>query len=99
MTDQPDGGTGVVTSRSRAEKLRAQADQLDRLASLEEDLSQAKGAYRDAIDDETAKARHREASQALADAREAIRAERAERQGATVTPDPLAVAATPGKVE
>lgn len=59
-----------------AAELRSQADRLDALAELEEAARSAKLAYRADTSDPALRDAHRQASQALADARQAMRVER-----------------------
>jgi pyruvate kinase len=62
-----------VSASERAAALREQAERLDTIADLEEAAADAKAAYQADQNDRT-KAAHRKASQALTDAREALRA-------------------------
>lgn len=59
----------MSTTGDRAAELRAQADNLDKIAGLEDKASDAKRAYAES-GDEKARDKHRKAAQALADARE-----------------------------
>lgn len=59
----------MSTTGDRAAELRAQAEALDAIGYLEDKAADAKAAYAES-GDEKAKAKHRAASQALADARE-----------------------------
>ena len=56
-----------------AAELRDRADAMEQLEDLQDAAAEAKAAYRENLDDEDAKAAHRAASQALADARAALR--------------------------
>ena len=57
-----------------AAELRDRADAMEQLEDLQDAAAEAKAAYRENLDDEDAKAAHRAASQALAEARTTLRA-------------------------
>lgn len=81
-----------MSAQERAAALREQADRLDSIADLEEAAGKAKAAYQDDRENDRKKSAHRKASQALATAREALRAEQVQRSvdagGVAVTPQP-----------
>lgn len=60
----------MSTTGDRAAELRDQADRLEAIGKLEGKAFDAKRNYAENPDDDKAKAAHRKASQALADARE-----------------------------
>jgi len=79
----------MPSSAERAAAMREAAKDLDKLAKVEEAARAAKAAYRDNPDDPKAKAKHREASQALSDARTAVRSAETRvvpGDGVTITP-------------
>lgn len=62
-----------MSAQERAAALRAQAESLDAIAELETAAAEAKAAYQADNTNPELRAAHREASQALADAREEMR--------------------------
>lgn len=86
-----------MSATETAARLRAEADELDQIAELEAAAAQAKAKYQ-AHPTEKYKTGHREAGQALTNAREARRAAITEQRDATVTATGASAAATPGKV-
>jgi LmbE family N-acetylglucosaminyl deacetylase len=79
-----------MSTSDRVKELLAQAQALEGIAELEEKSEAATAAYRDNPDDQDLKAKHRDAAQALADARQEQRA-----SAVIVASDPGSVSVQP----